>query len=132
MSDRLIEHLHPDLRPLCKKLIADLADKQITARVIQGFRDPSYQEKLKVQGISKLSGNQSKHCFTLLGHPAAKAFDLGVFNQDGAYVPDGTDIRYTIAGGLWRQYAVSYPELHLVWGGNFVSAKKDADHFEIG
>lgn len=141
MSDRLIEHLHPDLRPLYKLLVQDLAAKVITARLIQGWRDPAYQDKLHAQGISPLTGLKSKHCFTLLGQPAAKAFDLGVFNADGSYAVDGNDVRYTIAGGLWRQYAASHPGLRLEWGGSWshgIDANgkpydhRDWDHFQIG
>lgn len=132
MSDCLLDHIHPDLRPLYTKLIEDLAEKHITARIIQGYRDPAYQDKLVSQGITKAPGSKGKHCCTLAGRPAAKAFDIGIFNEDGSYATNGNDVRYIIAGGLWRQYAALYPDLHLLWGGNFIHAKPDPDHFEMG
>lgn len=125
--DRLVEHLHADLRPLYRQLIQDLAVKDIKARLIEGFRSNEYQSKLIKKGASKVQN--SKHCFTLLGQPAAKAFDIGCFNRDGSYVTDGEDIRYSIAGDLWKQYARSHPDLKLVWGGSW--NPPDYDHFQI-
>lgn len=133
MIDTNLNDLHPSIRPLYLKLVDDLASKTIIARIIQGWRDPAYQLKLIAQGgVTKVPPDKDKHCFTLNNQPASKAFDLGVFNQDTSYVTDGNDVRYTIAGGLWRQYAVTNPDLHLLWGGNFIHAKPDPDHFEIG
>lgn len=131
MSDILILHLHPILQKLYARLISDLTAKNITARMIQGWRDPAYQDKLKAQGISPLSGGQSKHCFTLNGSPASKAFDLGIFNSDGSYVTNGKDVRYDMAGDLWNSYKADYPNTGLLWGGDFINARKDPDHFEI-
>jgi len=124
-----LTQLHPSLQPLYTKLVDDLSAKSIISRGIQGWRDPAYQDQLHFQGISPLTGLTSKHCFTLNGLPASKAFDLGIFNSDGSYAKDGTDVRYTIAGGLWRGYIPDNPDLGLVWGGSW--SKPDFDHFQI-
>jgi hypothetical protein len=130
MSDLLISHLHPLVQPWYQKLIAALTAEAIPARIIQGWRDPAYQDKLHAQGISPLTGSSSKHCFCLDGQPASKAFDLGIFRADGSYLTDGTDHRYARAGQLWESYAPQGPA-GMVWGGRFVHPRADPDHFEI-
>ena len=130
MTDRSLNDLHPDLQFWYQKLVVDLNAQSVTARMIQGWRDPAYQNKLHSQGISPLTGATSKHCFCLDGHPASKAFDLGVFESDGTYVTDGKDPRYAQAGSLWEQYAATGPK-GMAWGGRFMHPCPDMDHFEI-
>lgn len=130
MTDRNLDDLHPDLKPWYLKLVADLATEEVTAKIIQGWRDPAYQNTLHAQGISPLTGHTSKHCFCLNDKPASKAFDLGIFAADGTYITDGNDPRYQRAGELWEDYAAGGPA-GMVWGGRFVHPKPDPDHFEI-
>jgi peptidoglycan LD-endopeptidase CwlK len=133
MSDRQLTDLHPDLQSWYQRLVSDLANSAIAAKMIQGWRDPAYQDQLHAQGVSPLTGASSHHCFCLPdGTPASKAFDLGIFNADGSYVVDGNDPRYAKAGSLWEQYATltGTPD-GMVWGGRFVHPKPDPDHFQI-
>ena len=125
-----LSELHPDLRPLYTKLTTDLLAQGITGRIIQGWRNPAYQDQLHAQGVSPLTGLTSKHCFMLGTTPASKAFDLGIFDG-GTYVTDGNDPRYKFAGALWRQYGVAQPGLGIAWGGDFVHPRPDPDHFQI-
>jgi hypothetical protein len=132
MSDRNLCDLHLLLQPWYLRLVSDLKTEGIVVRMIQGWRDPAYQDQLHAQGVSPLTGADSKHCYVdSNGAPASKAFDLGVFEEDGAYVVDGNDPRYARAGSLWNQYALSAPSMNLVWGGDFVHPKPDPDHFQM-
>lgn len=122
MADRDIHHLHPDLQPLALKFLDECKADNLNVRIIQGWRDSAYQDQLKSSGVSRLSGSQSLHCFTIGGEPASRAFDFGVFEESGSYVTDGHDHRYALAG----QIAES---LNLVWGGRW--RHSDPDHVQL-
>lgn len=133
MPDVNTHDLHPSLAPLYFRLIAYLTLNGIQARIIQGWRDPAYQERLVATGVSTVHAFRDSHCFTIDGQPASKAFDLGVFeNNWKTYIVDGKNPSYAFAGSLWEQYAAELPALGLVWGGRFVHPKPDWDHFQIG
>lgn len=118
MADTTIGDLHPDLQPLAEAFLQRVPN----SKIIQGFRNQSYQDQLHFQGISPLTGSTSLHCFTIDGKPASKAFDFGLFEDDGSYIKDGTDPRYAEAG----QVAIT---LGLRWGGDFTNP--DFDHIQL-
>jgi hypothetical protein len=91
-------------------------------RIIQGWRDPAYQDQLYAEKISPLTGAQSLHCCMLNGLPASRAFDFGVFELNGSYVTDGGDIRYRLSG----EFAES---IGLIWGQRF--PRPDPDHIQL-
>lgn len=131
--------LHPDLKPLCEEFMATLADaiSPSTAYVTFTFRTPGVQNALYAQGrtkpgkiVTKLTSERSKHCYTLNDTPAAKAFDIAVIAPDGSYVSYGDDQRYKHAGVLWKVLGTTYPDLGLVWGGDWHDPH-DPDHFQI-
>jgi len=129
MSSRDICDLHPDLQPLCEKLLDQLKDAGIDARVIFTYRTPAEQNKIYAQGrtlpgkkVTNLQGSASKHCFTIGDKPAAKAFDLAIFDN-GDYVENGDDPRYLQAGEMGEA-------LGLTWGGRWHSPH-DPSHFQI-
>lgn len=138
---RLISDLHPALQPLCIALLDHAQTANINAKVIFTYRTPEQQDALYAQGrtipgkiVTELTGapgpHQSKHCFTLYGKAAAKAFDVGIFEDDGDYVGSGSDARYAALGSLWRAMAAQHPDLGLVYGGDWKTLK-DSDHFQI-
>lgn len=124
-----LSQLHPALFPLYSQLVADLTAKGYVCRAITTYRAPAQEDALS-SAVTSVTSKTSKHCFTLNGQPASKAFDLGFFNSDGRYVSDGSDQRYTDAGALWLSYAKQHPELGLVWGGVW-HTPHDPDHFQI-
>lgn len=135
--DRDPNHLHPDIRPLYDQLIAWATDNALTVKPIAIWGSPEVQDALYAQGrtapgkiVTFESGNNSKHCFMLNGLPASKAFDLGVFDENGVYCPNGNDSRYTALGTQWEAMALANHGLGLVWGGIWKTLK-DCDHFEI-
>lgn len=121
--------LHPDLLPLYIRLVSDLTAKGYVCRAITTYRSPEAEDALS-SSVTSVTGKTSKHCFTIDGKPASKAFDLGFFDKDGSYVADGSDQRYTDAGALWLSYTKIFPALGLVWGGVW-HTPHDPDHFQI-
>lgn len=136
-QDRDPNHLDPVLQTYYAQLMEDLLLAQpnpIDSHMIEGWRDPAYQDELVAEHITKVCSALDKHCVVdANGNPASKAFDLGIFEGTGAYVSNGKDARYTLAGALWRKYAQE-PDAPsgMRWGGDFVHAPPDYDHFEIG
>lgn len=124
-----LNQLHPDILPLCNRLLNDLAAKGYSVKVLTTYRSPAAEDALS-SAVTSVTSKTSKHCFTLNGNPAAKAFDIGFFNADGSYETNGADQRYTDAGALWLSYAAQYPGLGLVWGGVW-HKPHDPDHFQI-
>ena len=121
--------LHPDILPLYNRLITDLGRYGYICHAICTYRSPEAQNALP-DSVTSLRGGKSKHSFMLDGKPAAKAFDLGFFEKDGAYVKNGKDLRYSKAGELWEKYGEDQPSLCLVWGGRW-KVPFDPDHFQI-
>lgn len=126
-----ITQLHPDLQVLCRQWLNLCKVAGLNTRVIQTWRDPTYQDKLYAQGrttpgpiVTKLRGTDSLHCATIGGAPAAEAFDFGCFDMAGRYITNGSDMAYTKAGVIGQG-------LGLHWGGNFPGAFKDPDHLEM-
>ena len=122
MLDRNLEDLHPNIGPLCKNFLAECEAEGLKVIITETWRDPAREDQLHTQGITRATGLACKHCFTINGKPASKAFDFAVIDGDGSMVQDGKDDRYTRAGHI------AY-KLGLVWGGFF--SHPDYDHCEI-
>lgn len=122
--------LHPDLKPLAIQWLNECLKDGLNVRIIQTWRDPLYQDKLFAQGrtnpgsiVTKLTGSQSLHCFTIGGIPASKAFDFAAFDEHNAYITDGNDPTYSRAGEIGIK-------LSLEWGGDW-KPFKDASHLQL-
>lgn len=129
MSSKSIDALHPLLKRKCEDFLESCKLQGLTVRLIFTYRTPAEQDAIYAQGrtkpgkiVTNLKGDKSKHCFTIDGKPAAKAFDFGIF--DGAtYVTNGSDKRYKQAGTIGKQ-------LGMTWGGDWKSPY-DPGHLEI-
>lgn len=121
--DRNLSDLHPLLQPLCERFLAECKTDGLNVIIVETFRDPSREDQLHAQGITKATGKTCKHCFTINGAPASKAFDFALLDENNRMIADGTDERYSMAGLIATK-------LGMVWGGNF-STVKDYDHVEI-
>jgi peptidoglycan L-alanyl-D-glutamate endopeptidase CwlK len=93
----------------------------INARIISGTRTYAEQEKLFEQGRTKPSpkvtnanGGQSNHNFGI-------AWDIGIFNAQGEYLPDSNLYEKTAEVGLVDG---------LEWGGNWQTIK-DKPHYQL-
>jgi hypothetical protein len=130
MADTRLDDLDPALAALYQPFVDGCATAFAnqgltgTVRIIQGWRDPAYRDQLHSSGVSDLNGSQSLHCICVGGKPASKAMDYGIFEENGAYVVDGTDPRYALAGEVAKS-------LGLVWGGDFVHPRPDPDHIQL-
>lgn len=131
MNDRDINHLHPDLQPLCRKWLAMCHQQAIDSFITYTFRSFAEQEVLYALGrtaVGKIVTNarpgQSKHNFTLPdGTPAAKAFDFAIRRKSGT-------LNWNVGSSEWKAAIAIGKELGLIWGGDFRS-RFDGDHFEI-
>jgi hypothetical protein len=95
-------------------------------RIIQGWRDPAYQDQLNSSGISTLKGSsESLHCCTgKTANPRAKLSTSASLKQTALIVTDGNDPRYALAGDAAKG-------LGLVWGGDLVHTAPDPDHIQL-
>jgi peptidoglycan LD-endopeptidase CwlK len=131
LADTNLSDLHPDLQPLATQWLNECLQQGLHVKIIQTWRDPAYQDQLFAQGrtaagpvVTDLNGSQSLHCFTIDGKPASRAFDFACFDSTGAYITDGTDNHYALAG----QIGIS---MGLEWGGNWKGSLVDYDHLQL-
>jgi len=131
MTDKNISDLDPALQPIAVKVITDgsTAISPSKVAIIVTWRSSSDQQAAKAAGLSNAGAGESPHnCVDTNGNPASKAFDFAIFDENGAYVTDGTDSRYAAIG----QIAVA---AGLIWGGNWTVEKEgcgpDPDHIEM-
>lgn len=122
MVDKSLDHLHPDLRPLCQEWLVNTTMAKLKAIITETWRDPAREDALHAQGITHATESNCKHCFELNGNPASKAFDFLLIDEENRIISDGTDDRYTLAGQIAK-------DLGMTWGGDFTHP--DYDHVEI-
>lgn len=124
MIDSALSNLHPTFQPLAQKVLDTYRATGRKVEVAETWRDPKREDELHAKGITPATGATCKHCFTIDGKPASKAFDFRLYDEDGNYITDGTDDWYAEFGDMATAEG-------LLWGGNFVHAPKDYDHVEI-
>lgn len=122
MTDRNLDDLHPLLEPMCKQFLAECEVKLLKVIITETWRSPEREDELHAQGITAATGRTCKHCFTINGTPASKAFDFAVLDENNRMVTDGRDDRYTLAGHIAKV-------IGMIWGGSFTHP--DPDHCEI-
>lgn len=129
MASKDPKDLHERLRPLYEKWHKKCIDSGLDARLLMTYRTPAEQDRFYAQGrtlpgkiITSLKGSASKHCHTMNGKPAAKAFDFGIF-EGGKYITNGSDWQYERAGVIGE-------ELGLTWGGRW-TRPFDPSHLEL-
>ncbi len=123
MSDTNLDDLHPDLKPLAQKWLDIYQTTGRKAKITQTWRSPEYQAELHAANpTGAVPAGRSKHEFTIDGNPASKAFDFALYDENGLYITDGTDLWYDDAGQIAKK-------LGLVWGGDF--SHPDPDHIEL-
>ncbi len=122
MLDRKFEDMHPDIQPMCKQFQRDCTASGLKVLITETWRDPKREDQLHAQGVTKATGLTCKHCFTIAGSPASKAFDFILLDENNRIISDGTDERYSLAGEIAKK-------IGLTWGGTF--SRPDYDHVEI-
>ena len=124
--DKNLDDLHPTLKALVPVILEKWAQEypeRHPIEISETWRSPVREDELHVQGITKATGETCDHCFMLDGKPASKAFDFRLYDEDGAYISDGTDDWYADAGAIAT-------ELGLLWGGDFETVP-DYDHIQL-
>lgn len=122
MTDSNIRHLCPELLKIYQQWLMQCIAAGLGAKAIVTWRSSIDQDTAKASGLSNASAGQSPHnCCDDNGDPFSKAFDFAIF-ENGVYITDGKDDRYTQAGEIGEQ-------LGLVWGGRW--KHPDYDHLEL-
>lgn len=132
MTDRSLDDLHPQLKPICQQWLDTCHQQSINTVVYFTWRSVVEQDALYAQGrttpgkiVTNAKGGQSKHNFTLPdGTPASKAYDWFIQNSNGTanWNPRCTE---------WQTAVVIGKKLGLEWGGDWMGTLQDVDHFQI-
>lgn len=137
MSDRDLEHLHPELREKAKLWLLECAkqaavgDKYIIVCTYRSNEDQAAAYAVGRTGprknepiITKAKPGQSKHNkVNKLSNPASEAFDFGVIRY-GKYISDGEDIAYKLGGAIAES-------LGLEWAGGWAGEFKESAHIQM-
>ncbi|RDH97011.1 M15 family metallopeptidase [Caldimonas thermodepolymerans] len=143
LNSRKIEHLHPDLQPLCRLLLERCAAAGYDVFLTQTFRSTEYQNMLYAQGrtqaqlnaaglghvmaepskprVTNARGGSSEHNATLNGIPASRAFDIAFMRDGKASWADSEP---------WDKVGAIGRSLGLEWGGDWKTFK-DRPHFQL-
>lgn len=121
-SETNIATLLPTVQPYARALVHAAADQHIIIKIIDGSRTYEQQDALYEKGrhgnpgpvVTNARGGQSNHCFGI-------AFDFGVFDESGKYLPESP--AYKVVGALART-------IGLEWGGDWRSIV-DEPHVQL-
>lgn len=112
---RDLNHLHPDLKPLCEAFIQQCKKEGIEVIITFTYRSNEEQDALYALGrtikgrkVTNAKGGQSKHNITIDGKPAAKAFDFVITDpKTGKPVWQTTDIRWALAVAIGKHFGLA-------------------------
>lgn len=136
MSDRDLNHLHPDLLPLAHDFLGKCKDAGLDILVTCTYRSPEEQAKLYAIGrteqvdadvVTYAKPGQSEHNFMIDGVKASKAFDIvplvhGKLDWNEKSATWGEVIK------IWRA-GISNGNHWLDWYGRPGAAFHEAAHF---
>lgn len=120
-SEGVIATLLPTVQPYARRLIQAAAAQGITIKVISGLRTYAEQDALYAKGRTEPGGKVTNAKAGFSNHNFGTAFDIGVFDDNGTYVPESP--KYRVVGALGKK-------LGLEWGGDWVSIQ-DEPHFQL-
>lgn len=139
MASRRIEDLHSELQPLARAFVTSCAARQVDVLIVCTYRSGAEQDALYAQGrttpgpvVTRARAGQSAHNATLLGAPAARAFDAVplLYGKPIWEDPRDKDGDWTNDFG-WRVMGEVAAELGLVWYGRPGSSFREAPHFQL-
>lgn len=125
MTDANFFHLCQELQIKVQLFLKQVNDAIVPShcKITTTYRTPEEQADKYMHGISNAHPGESPHeCCLPNGSPASKAFDWSIIDENGHYISDGTDNRYTIAGHIAEG-------LGLDWGGRW--HHPDFDHAQM-
>jgi peptidoglycan LD-endopeptidase CwlK len=129
MASRKLEHLHPDLKPLCEWFMEQCEAADIHPLITCTYRSHAEQEALYAQGrsqpgkiVTNARGGQSRHNYTIDGKPASKAFDV---------VPliNGKP-EWDASHPAWQHMGEIGESIGLEWAGRWTKFK-EFPHFQM-
>lgn len=130
MPSREIDHLHPDVQPLCREFMRRCELAGLDILITCTWRSGDEQNRLYAQGrtvpgaiVTRARAGQSAHNATLNGVPAARAFDI-VPLVDGLPVWDA-------GHPAWQQAGQIGMELGLKWYGAPGAEFREMPHFQL-
>ena len=120
-SERVIISLHLRVQDYARSLVHQCAAHGILIQIISGTRTFEEQDFLYAQGrtapgsiVTNARGGKSNHNYGI-------AFDVGVFDEAGHYIPESPVYKAVRALGM---------AMGLEWGGNWTTIT-DEPHFEL-
>lgn len=126
---RDLDDLHPDMRPLVDRLLAECDASGIDLLVTCTWRSPEEQARLYAQGrtapgkiVTNAKPGQSMHNVTLAGRPASLAVDI-VPLRSGKPVWDARDPLWAQVGSIGELVA------GLEWAGRW-KRFREFPHFQ--
>lgn len=130
MASRRIEHLHPDLIPLCRRFLFEAKELNIDIILTCTYRSNEEQEELYASGRTKKGpiltlarAGQSAHNYMLNGKPASKAFDI-------AFIEAGKAI-WDIRHPSWEKLGQIGISIGLDWYGKPGAKFREYPHFQM-
>lgn len=143
---RKLEDLHPDLRALATRFLAECEAQALEVLIICTYRSNIEQAALYAQGrtlpgkiVTWARAGQSLHNHTdPEGHPAAKAFDFVVLRHgkiiwgtSGNGLDENPDDDATDDLELWQRAGVIAESLGLTWAGRWTKGKREFPHVQM-
>jgi|GEM_PF-636094 len=118
---RDISLLHPELREICRRFLAECAAQGLKAAVADGFRTKAEQDALYAQGRTAPGSIVTNARYPMSAHNWGLAFDI--YRNDGMGA-------YNNSGGWFERCGRVGKAMGLFWGGDFASIT-DKPHFEL-
>lgn len=131
MASRDLNELHPHLKPIAEKFLAEAKAAGVDVLVTCTYRSNAEQTALYAQGrtvpgpiVTRAKAGQSAHNHMENGKPAAKAFDV-VPMKHGKCVWDSND-------PAWHTLGAIGTKLGLNWYGAPNAPFFEEPHFQLG
>lgn len=119
-SETNIATLVPRARKHARRFLQAVLDADINARIIDGSRTFAVQDALYAKGRSKPGSVVTNARGGFSNHNFGIAWDIGIFDDDGKYLPESPE--YAKAGAIGRDVGVE-------WGGDWRGIV-DRPHFQ--
>ena len=117
--------LSPVMRALTVEFLARLAEAGIYVKILETWRSEDRQKELLERGVSWTQN--SKHCRTKDGVPAADAVDLIPWDYWSMY--EGNKLMWDSEASIWQKIGAIGESVGLRWGGQW--QQRDMGHWEL-
>lgn len=129
MPSRLLNDLHPDMKPLMRWFLDECQKQGIDVLVTCTWRSNDEQGKLYAQGrstpgriVTNAKPGQSMHNFMLNGVPASKAFDVVPLIHGKP--------EWDASNPVWEKMGEIGESVGLEWAGHWIKWR-EFPHFQL-